>query len=215
MGIGGQLRGGRRGLIVLDDLEDEESAISEEQRDKLKRRIGKELIPKLLPNGEMVYFGTPIHQLCYLHQVIKTPNNWKKLVFPAYKDGIQEVGHEQWPEMFPHERLKSIKDVQGSTYFSSEYLCDPRADGQCPIQEKHIRYWEEYPKQYSCVIALDPAYSEDVTSDWKVAVVVAIDSNHNRYLLDYVRTHAPSGEYIDATLNLFIRYRDYITGFVS
>jgi len=67
------LRGGRRGLIVLDDLENEETATSEDQRDKLKRRIGKEIAPKLLPEGEMVYVGTPVHQLCYIHQVYQNP----------------------------------------------------------------------------------------------------------------------------------------------
>lgn len=212
MGIGGQLRGGRRGLIVLDDLEDEESAISEEQRDKLKRRIGKELIPKLLPNGELVMFGTPIHQLCYLHQIIQTPNNWKKLIFPAYRDGIQEEGHETWKEMFPHDRLQSIKNVQGTSYFSSEYLCNPVVAENCPIRSDQIRTWTELPSQYSCVIAVDPAYSEDATADYKVASVVAIDQGGNRYLLDYIRTHDSIGEFQDQIINLYIRHKSFLTG---
>ena len=133
LGIGGQLRGGRRGLIVLDDLENEETATSEDQRDKLKRRIGKEIAPKLLPEGEMVYVGTPVHQLCYIHQVYKTPNNgWEKLMFPAYKDGKQEAGNEQWGAMYPHTFLQGEKSKWGTSYFSSEYLCNPIVDENCP-----------------------------------------------------------------------------------
>ena len=212
-GIGGQLRGGRRGLVVLDDLEDEETALSEEQRDKLKRRVNKELIPKLLPNAEMVYFGTPIHQLCYLHQIIQTPHNgWHKRVYPAYKNDQQVDGNEQWAGMFPHKRLSQIKATMGSNYFSAEYLCNPIAGENVPIKEDHIRYWTELPEQYSAVIATDPAFSEDISDDYKVAVLVAIDQKGNRYLLHYIRTHAPSGEFIDSVLNLFLRHKQVITG---
>jgi hypothetical protein len=212
LGIGGQLRGGRRGLIVLDDLEDEESAISEDQRDKLKRRIGKEIAPKLLPEGEMVYVGTPVHQLCYIHQVYKTPNNgWEKLMFPAYKDGKQEDGKEQWKEMYNHTFLQSEKSKWGTNYFSSEYLCNPIVDENCPIREDQIRYWTELPKQYSCVIAVDPAYSEDATADYKTVSVVAIDNQQNRYLLHYIRTHQPLGEFQDAIISTWIQHKNYCT----
>jgi hypothetical protein len=213
LGIGGQLRGGRRGLIVLDDLEDEETAISEEQRDKLKRRIGKEIAPKLLPEGELVYFGTPVHQLCYLHQVIQTPNNgWKKCIFPAYVNGVQEVGHEAWADMFPHSRLVEFKTTWGSNYFSSEYLCNPIVGENCPIKEDQIRFWTELPKQYSSVIAIDPAYSDDTSSDYKVASHVAIDQGGNRYLLSYIRTHDSIGEFQDQIINMFLSNRLSITG---
>jgi hypothetical protein len=213
LGIGGQLRGGRRGLIVLDDLEDEESAISEDQRDKLKRRIGKEIAPKLLPDGEMVYVGTPVHQLCYIHQVYQTPNNgWEKLMFPAYKEGRQESGYEQWQEMYNHTFLQGEKTKWGTNYFSSEYLCNPIVDENCPIKEDQIRYWKDLPQQYSCVISVDPAYSDDASADYKVAAIVAIDQAQNRYLLTYLRTHDTLGEFQDGIINLFLQHRSYCTG---
>lgn len=33
----------------------------------------------------------------------------------------------------------------------------------------------------------------------------------NRYLLQYIRTHAPVGEFIDGVLNLYLRYKDRLT----
>ena len=213
LGIGGQLRGGRRGLIVLDDLENEETATSEDQRDKLKRRIGKEIAPKLLPEGEMVYVGTPVHQLCYIHQVYQTPNNgWEKLMFPAYKEGKQEEGNEQWKEMYPHTFLQGEKAKWGTNYFSSEYLCNPIVDENCPIKPEQVRIWTELPKQYSCVISVDPAYSDDTSADYKVTTVVAIDQGQNRYLLDYIRTHDSLGSFQDAIINLWLRHKSYCTG---
>jgi len=212
MGIGGQLRGGRRGLIMLDDLEDEETAISEEQRDKLRRRINKELIPKLLPEAEMAYFGTPIHQLAYIHQIITTPDNgWHKRIYSAYVDSKQEAGKERWKEMFPHDRLQMIKSTMGTNYFSGEYLCNPIADENVPIKEGQIKTWTKKPKKFSCVLALDPAYSEDSNSDYKVAVVVGTDEENNRYLFAYVRTHAPQLQYWDMVAILYRQWKEHIT----
>jgi len=62
------------------------------------------------------------------------------------------------------------------------------------------------------VIAVDPAYSEDEKADYKVASVVAIDNQGNRYLLTYLRTHQPTGEFIDGILNLYLQYKSVLTG---
>lgn len=211
-GIGGQLRGGRRGLICLDDLEDEDSAISEEQRDKLKRRINKELIPKLVKHGQIIYFGTPVHNLCYLHQLIQTPNNgWFKRVYPAYKNKLQEPGQELWTALFDHQRLQSLKSKLGTTYFSTEYLCDPISSDMSPIKDNQIKYWTEVPSQYSAVIVVDPAYTEDVTNDYKVCSLVGMDDRLNRYLLSYVRNHEPTGQFIDAIINMYLTNKQFVT----
>jgi phage terminase large subunit-like protein len=215
-GIGGQLRGGRRGLIVLDDLEDEESVLSDEQREKLRKRVLKELIPKLLGNGQMIYFGTPVHTLCFLRQIADTPDNgWFKLRFPAYKvleDGsCPEIeGNEAWADEFPHSRLQDIKQKLGSNYFSSEYMCKPVSDETAPVKDKDLRYWKELPSQLSCVIAVDPAYSEDVKSDYKVASLVGIDPQMNRYLVNYIRTHSSIGDFIDSVINMYLANRDKV-----
>jgi len=211
-GIGGQLRGGRKGLIGLDDLESDETVVSEDQREKLRKRINKELIPKLIPEGQMIYFGTPIHQLAYINQIHKTPNNgWEKRFYDCYIDGVEAKGHELWKEMLPHEELQSRKLKMGQNAFSAEYRCNPVSAETAPIKEEMIRYWDEMPKQYSCVISVDPAYSDEHTADYKVASVVAIDQNSNRYLIEYLRTHAPIGEYQDAIINLYIRYKGFLT----
>ena len=209
-GISGQLRGGRRGLIALDDLENEETVQSEEQRDKLRKRISKELMPKLLSEGQIIYHGTPIHVLCYLRQIMgMSGNGWFKLRFPCYKNGIEKEGNEAWSDMFPHKRLQTMKKAMGSNAFVTEMMCNPLMEENLPIKESYLRYWTELPHQYSCAIAVDPAYSTDETSDYKVASVIAIDQHNNRYLLDYIRTHEETGKFIDSIINLYIRYKGY------
>jgi len=211
-GITGQLRGGRRGLIALDDLESNETVASDEQRNKLRERISRELLPKLLPNGQMIYFGTLINQLSYLNSIVSTPDNgWERRIYDCYKDGIEGEGHELWQEMLPHSELQDRKKKMGSNAFSSEYRNKPVSDESQPIKEEQIRYWTELPTQLSLVISVDPAYSEDSSADYKTASLIGIDQNANRYLISYIRNHDPLGEFQDSIINLFLSNKGNIT----
>lgn len=210
-GAGGQLRGFRPDVVILDDIETDEGVESEEQRKKLKQWLFKACINTLLPGGQFLIIGTLIHPLSVLSDLLETPNGWMKRKYTAYIDGIEDEEHILWAAR-SHEWLQGRKKEIGSFAFASEYMNDPRSDESVPIKSKHIRYWEELPTQLSLCITVDPAYSEDANADFKVASVIGIDQNHNRYLVDYVRTHAPSGEFIDAILNLYIRHKGQITG---
>lgn len=211
-GITGQLRGGRRGLICLDDLENNETVASDDQRDKLRERVSRELIPKLLPNGQMVYLGTLINQLSYLNNIVTSPDNgWEKRIYDCYVDGIEEEGHELWKEMLPHSELQDRKKKMGSNAFFSEYRNKPRSDETQPIKDTQIRYWKELPKQISLVIAVDPAYSQDESADYKTASLVGIDQQMNRYLIHYIRTHDPIGEFQNSLINLWLNNKSQCT----
>jgi len=211
-GAGGQIRGFRPDTIVCDDIETDESVESEEQRKKIKDWLFKACINTLLPDGQFIIIGTIIHPLSVLADLLAMDNKWEKRKFQAYKDGIQESGKELWVENWNHEQLQKRKAEIGSWAFSSEYLNNPISNETAPVQEKQIRYWTDLPKQYSTVIAVDPAYSDDETADYKVASVVAIDQAQNRYLVDYVRTHDSIGKFQDSIINLFLRYKDTLTG---
>lgn len=213
-GAGGQIRGFRPDCLILDDIETDESVESEEQRKKLKDWLFKACLNTLLPGGQMVIVGTLIHPLAVLSDLIDSPREgWERRKYTAYKDGIEAPGHELWPKARPHEWLQRRKSEIGSWAFAAEFMNDPRLDATAPIHPEQIRYWKDLPSQYSVVITMDPAYSEDEKSDYKVASAIAIDSQLNRYLLEYVRTHDPSGQYIDEALNMFLRYRDKCNAF--
>ena len=211
-GAGGQIRGFRPDVIVCDDIETDESVESEEQRKKLKDWLFKACINTLLPDGQFIIIGTIIHPLSVLADLLVMDNGWEKRKYQAYANGVEEAGKELWGELWTHDKLQIRKHEIGSWAFSAEYLNNPIANETAPVKEGQIRYWKDLPKQYSCVIAVDPAYSDDETADYKVAVVVAMDSQQNRYLLHYTRTHAPIGEFQDSIINLFLRYKGTLTG---
>jgi len=211
-GAGGQIRGFRPDVIVCDDIETDESVESEEQRKKIKDWLFKACLNTLLPDGQFIIIGTIIHPLSVLADLLAMDNGWQKRKYQAYINGEQQDGKELWGELWNHGKLQERKAEIGSWAFSSEYLNNPVANETAPIKEGQIRYWTELPKQYSCVIAVDPAYSDDETADFKVAAVVAIDQAMNRYLITYVRTHEPLGDFQDSIINLFLNYRSILTG---
>lgn len=210
-GAGGQIRGFRPDLIILDDIETDESVESEEQRKKLKNWLFKACMNTMLPGGQLLVAGTLINYLSVLADLYNTPNKWEKRKYTAYHGSVQEEGNELWPESRPHKWLQARKAEIGSNAFAAEFMNDPRADETAPIKEEQIRYWEDLPSQISYVISVDPAYSEDAKADYKVASLVGIDEHHNRYLVDYHRSHLPTGEFQDAILNMYEINKDRIS----
>ncbi len=209
-GAGGQIRGFRPDCIILDDIETDESVASADQRAKLRDWIFKACLNTLLPHGQFLWIGTIISPLALLQENLDANNNWKKRKFRAYI-GEHKKGQELWKDLWTHERLQERKKEIGSFAFASEYLNDPICNENAVIQQHHIRVWDKVPETCNAVIAVDPAYSDDERADYKTASLVNIDNLHNRYLETYIRTHRPSGEFIDAILNLYLQHRNKIT----
>lgn len=211
-GAEGQIRGFRPDCLILDDIETDESVESEERRRKLKEWFYKACLNTMAVGGQLVIVGTIIHPLSLLQDILTNQKTWERRKYQAYEDGQQVEGKELWKELWPHRKLQERKAEIGSFAFSSEYLNNPLFNETAPIKKENIRYWTELPAQYSCAIAVDPAYSDDATADYKVACLVAIDQSHNRYLIHYIRTHDSMGTYIDSILNLWLSNRNTVTG---
>jgi phage terminase large subunit-like protein len=210
-GAGAQIRGFRPSCIILDDIETDESVESEDQRRKLKNWLFKACINSMTADGQFIMIGTLIHPLAILSDLFVIPNGWHKKKYRAYKTHEQVAGNELWPELWPHNKLQARKQEIGTSAFASEYLNDPLADENAPIKDENIKYWDELPKQYSAVIAIDPAYSTEESADFKTACLVGLDQNGNRYLIDYIHSHDTSLDFINDILNLYLRNKDRIT----
>ena len=202
-GSGGQIRGYRPQHLIIDDLETHESVASEEQRKKIKNWVLKDCLNTLLPDGQFIIIGTILSPISVLSDFLETDNGWKKIFLQAYIDGIQEEGNELWGAMWSHKKLQERKKEIGTNAFMCEFMNKPISDENSPITSEMIRYWKELPQQYSMAIAVDPAYADHDKADWKVAVLVAIDQNSNRYLVNYVRTHAGERTFFDGILNMW------------
>ena len=211
LGAGGQTRGWRPDLFILDDIENDEGVQSLDQRKKLKEWLNKAVIGTLLPEGQIVAVGTILHHDSMLQNILDQPLGWTTKFYQAYIDAVQDEDHVLWKEQFNHKQLQERKAIQGSWAFSSEYLNIPVSQEDAPFKPNDIRYFEELPDKYSMVVTLDPAYTEGNQSDYKVCVVIARDMENNRYLADYTATKLPMNDYMQSALNLILKYKNKIT----
>jgi len=136
-GAGQKMRGlkwkGRRpGLIVGDDLEEDEQVESIDRREKFRRWFNRALLPCRRRGGRVRVHGTILHEDSLLARIQRPPKGdsvvWKTLFFRAHRS-FDDFTDRLWPEQFPESRLRAIRqqyindgDPGG---YAQEYLNDP------------------------------------------------------------------------------------------
>ena len=121
--------GRRPGLIVGDDIEEDEQVENSERRRKLSRWINRALIPMGRRGARVRIHGTIIHQDSFLARAVHgKASPWKSLFYKAHQ-GFDDFSNILWPEMFDERELRGIRqhfisenDAPG---YSQEYLNDP------------------------------------------------------------------------------------------
>jgi hypothetical protein len=124
---GRKWNGKRPGLIVGDDLEDDEQVENRDRRKKFSRWFFRACKQALRDGGRIRVHGTILHEDSLLSHLIRSPS-WLSRLYKAHL-GFDDFSEILWPEKFPVERLKAIQaefvnegDAAG---YSQEYLNDP------------------------------------------------------------------------------------------
>lgn len=143
VGIGGQLAGGRASLIVADDVEVPKNSLTEIQREKLAEQI-KEFDAVLMPDGEVVYLGTPqTEQSIYrllpergyqiriwpaLYPTAELREQYAGALAPDILQDLQArpalVGHSTDPARFTDLDLAERRASYGSAGFALQFMLD-------------------------------------------------------------------------------------------
>lgn len=145
-GAGQKMRGlkwnGRRpGLILCDDLEEDEQVESLDRRIKFRRWFNRALLPCKRRGGKVRVHGTILHEDSLLARLQKPQQEsrqvWATLFFKAHA-GFDDFGDILWPEQFPESRLRGIRqryinDLDAAGY-SQEYLNDPLDNSEAYLQ---------------------------------------------------------------------------------
>ncbi len=160
----------RPDLIIYDDLEDAQSARTQEGRDKLWQIVTREFIPLGTRDTRHIFIGNLIHPdatMVRLKNLIK--NNQMSGIYreyPLVKDGLI-----MWPGQFPD--MKSIEELKrqqpSEIDFLREYMLLMVPDGSQLIYPKDIHRYSEkdlHPRidfrMY--LILIDPAVSGERSS---------------------------------------------------
>lgn len=149
-GAGQKMRGmkwnGKRpGLIICDDLEEDEQVENFDRRKKFRKWFYRALLPCRRRGGLVRMHGTILHEEALLARLMKA-STWVTRLFKAHK-AFDEFDEILWPEQFPESRLRSIRqafiDDGDAAGYSQEYLNDPfdnseaylRKDDFLPMRE--------------------------------------------------------------------------------
>ena len=124
---GAKWNGKRYGLIICDDLEEDEQVENVDRRKKFRKWFFRALLPCLRRGGVVRIHGTIIHEDSLLARVMKA-SSWKTLFYKAHA-GFDDFSDKLWEEQFPESRLRAIRQTfiedQDPAGYSQEYLNDP------------------------------------------------------------------------------------------
>ena len=137
---GRKWKGKRPGLIICDDLEDDEQVESIDRRVKFRRWFYRALLPAMRRGGKARLHGTILHEDALLARLIKD-DSWKTLFYSAHK-GFDDFTSILWPEQFTEKDLrrlrKSFVDQFDAAGYSQEYLNDPFDNSEAYLKRENF-----------------------------------------------------------------------------
>lgn len=213
VGITGQLRGfniddHRPDLIIGDDLDNEETAGTLEQRTKTSELFFGALLRSLVPSSEnpsakAVMLQTPIAQGDLIDTVSKDAQ-WKTLEFSCFNDD----GTSAWEDRYPTKLLQADKAAhtrRGQIHlWMREMEVKLVAKGGNSFNPENIRFWDILPDKMVYIIAIDPASSDSADADDQVVGVIGLWQNRV-YLVEYTAEKGELPELACATVLEYVR----------
>jgi hypothetical protein len=129
---GRKWRGKRPGLIIGDDLEDDEQVESVDRRRKFRKWFFRACKQALRDGGRIRVHGTILHEDSLLGRLMKN-RSWDSQCYKAHAS-FDDFGDILWPEKFPESRLRAIRQ---------EYLNDPLDNDEAYLQKDEFIPMEE------------------------------------------------------------------------
>ncbi len=174
----------RPDLIICDDLEDVPSCQSYENRKKLWQFVNGELIPAGDKNTKYVFIGNKVHNDSLMMKLKNAIESGKmKGVYREYPL-IGKNGKIAWPGKFPD--MKSIDELKANYASEIDYLREQMLlilpEGDAIVKPEDIHYYKELPKERPeyLIISIDPAFSEESSSDNTAITVMAVYKDGER-----------------------------------
>lgn len=161
---GRKWRGKRPGLIVCDDLEDDEQVENKERRDKFRRWFFRAVKPALRRGGKLRIHGTILHEDSLLARLVKD-REWHTLFYKAHAS-FDDFSDILWPEQFTEADLRSIRqgfiEQFDSSGYSQEYLNDPFDNTDAYLRKTDFLEMteEDFEKDMKVVVGVDFAISK-------------------------------------------------------
>lgn len=208
------IRGLHVGACLCDDMPDESSLYSDEQREKLKELLKGTIEPIVEPYGYFLVTGTPYSSAPNeLYQILKADKRFYCFEYPI----LFPDGRPLAPDRYTFEQILAKKEELGTIVFNREYLVVPISDTSTIFPYEYlmrsiigmetIRFAssiDDFPFKFTRVhIGVDFAVSGNIGADYTVYSVWGKDAMDNYYLLYYYRKRGMShNEQVDKIVQL-------------
>ena len=207
---GRKWRGSRPGLIVCDDLEDDEQVENKERRDKFRKWFNRAVIPTLRRGGKIRIHGTVLHEDALLPRFRKQ-SGWKVLFYKAHKsyDDFSEI---LWPEQFTEESLRAVRqryieDFDPSGY-SQEYLNSPFDSSDAYLKAPWFLQMNppDFEKELKICVGVDFAVSKADKANRSSLTVGGLTAENKLHIVDQKVGRWDTEEIIDTMIALQNQY---------
>lgn len=181
-------RGRRPGLILGDDMEEDEQVENRDRRNKFRRWVYRALIPCLRKGGVIRIQGTILHEDSFLARVMQDAR-WNAKLYKAHA-GFDDFTDILWPEQFSEERLRGIRQMfinQGdSSGYSQEYLNDPFDNSEAYLYKDDFLAMTEddYYSDKVVAVAADFAISKSDRANKTSLTVGGKDVSNYLHIID-------------------------------
>lgn len=215
---------------VLDDGEDEENTKTNE---RMEANLQWFLSAFINVGGEkpckFINIGTPQHQRAIVY-ALEDMSDWRTHHYSAIieKDGVET---SLWPEMRSIKWLRrkraSLEGAGRGSVFQREYMCRVVGDEDQLFRQEDIKYFKGTFSRdmkgkgflvindgseggralpVNVFMGVDPASSVKKNADYSAIVVIAVDKEGNRYVLDIMRKRLRP---MDVARNIIAMYKKF------
>lgn len=183
-GYGVKVRGGHPDYIVCDDVLGDDDIYSETIRRKNIDYYLSSITNMIVPGGQIVVVGTPMHQGDLYHE-LTVSGEYVCKKYPA----LDKSGKPLFPERYNAAALeKKKRELKSAARFAREFMCEPLSDEASLFPLKlfegpEVRlpyvlglpaeYWEK--RGFLRYSGVDIALSAEVGSDFFWIFTVAVD----------------------------------------
>lgn len=192
IGKGGAMTGRGGDVVILDDILDEQDAMSMTAMESTWNWYTSGPRQRLQPNGAIIVINTRWRTDDLSGRLLKQQgalkaDRWEVLEFPA----ILPSGNPLWPEYWKLSELEAVKMSIGLSKWNAQWQQQPTNDEGAILKRQWWKVWlHDDPPQVDYIIqSYDTAYSKRETSDYSAITTWGVfypdqDSGPNIILLN-------------------------------
>lgn len=194
---------------IYDDLIDEDTVRSPTMMEKALEFV-RYSINLLVPDGNELYVGTPYHYADLIYHCIN-----EKFFKHIIRRAAIENGKAIYPSLFPLDELARRKKRMGNYIFSCQMMCDPLPKEDLMFPPPHPVYRELPGDKLDFYVAVDPAATTKVYSDFTAFAVAAVDSIGRVWVEEAFQVKKAGEDIARLILQLNERYKPKMIGIES